>query len=311
MNLRDLRYILAIAEHGHFGRAAKACHVSQPTLSGQVRRLEDYLGVAIFERRTRSVVPTEVGRRILDHARQALAHADAIEGEARAARDPFAGPLRLGVIPTVGPYLMPLVLRPLRARHPMLSVELWEDVTDDLIERLRDGTLDGILVGTEVPGADLASVPLFEEPFLAVLPATHPLAHAGRLEGRDLAPDMLVLADPHCLRDQTLAACGGHDARARALRAASLETLVNMVAAEYGTMVIPMLAARVSAVRDVVVRPLVGGVGRTVRLVSRKSFQRGPALDAVADVIREAANNAMVEFLDVLSARPGSEGNAS
>jgi LysR family transcriptional regulator, hydrogen peroxide-inducible genes activator len=267
--------------------------------------------VAIFERQTRSVVPTEVGRRILDHARQALAHADAIEGEARAARDPFAGPLRLGVIPTIGPYLMPLVFRPLRARHPTLSIELWEHVTDGLVDRLRDGALDGILVGTDVPGADLASVPLFEEPFLAVLPATHPLAHAGQLEGHDLAPDMLVLADPHCLRDQTLAACGGHDARARALRAASLETLVNMVAADYGTMVIPMLAARVSAVRDVVVRPLAGAVGRTVRLVSRKSFQRGPALEAVADVIREAANNAMVEFLDVLSARPGSEGNAS
>jgi LysR family hydrogen peroxide-inducible transcriptional activator len=130
------------------------------------------------------------------------------------------------------------------------------------------------------------------------------------MERGQLAPDMLVLADPHCLRDQTLAACGGHDARARALRAASLETLVNMVAADYGTMVIPMLAARVSAVRDVVVRPLAGGVGRTVRLVSRKSFQRGPALDAVAEVIREAASNAMAEFLDLLAGRLGPEGNA-
>jgi LysR family hydrogen peroxide-inducible transcriptional activator len=118
---------------------------------------------------------------------------------------------------------------------------------------------------------------------------------------------MLVLADPHCLRDQTLAACGGHDVRARALRAASLETLVNMVAAGYGTMVIPMLAARASTVRDVIVRPLAGGVGRTVRLVSRKSFQRGPALDAVADVIREAANNAVIEFQEELAARSGPE----
>jgi LysR family transcriptional regulator, hydrogen peroxide-inducible genes activator len=118
VNLRDLRYILAIAEHGHFGRAAEACSVGQPTLSGQVRRLEDYLGVALFERQTRGVVPTDVGRRVLDHARQALAHADAIEAEARAARDPFAGPLRLGVIPTLGPYLMPLVFGSLGARSP-------------------------------------------------------------------------------------------------------------------------------------------------------------------------------------------------
>ncbi len=158
-----------------------------------------------------------------------------------------------------------------------------------------------------MPGADLASVALFEEPFLAVLPATHPLAQAGELAARDLAPDMLVLADPHCLRDQTLAACGGHDARARALRAASLETLVNMVAAGYGTMVIPMLAARASTVRDVVVRPLAGGVGRTIRLVSRKSFQRGPTLEAVADVIREAASSTMIEFKDGLAAHSGTE----
>jgi LysR family hydrogen peroxide-inducible transcriptional activator len=289
MNLRDFRYLVAIAEHGHFGRAAAACHVSQPTLSGQVRRLEDYLGVTIFERQTRGVVATDVGERILHHARQILGHADAIEAEARAAHDPLAGPVRLGVIPTLGPYLMPLVFGALGARYPKLVIELWEDVTHQLVDLLRDSRVDAVLIATEVPGADLASDPLFDEPFLAVLPEKHRLALAARVHVEDLAPDMLVLADGHCLRQQVLAACSRRDAQSSALRAASLETLINMVAAGYGTTLMPLLAAQAMTLRGVAVRPLAVSASRTVRVVSRKGFRRGPALEALAEVIREAA----------------------
>jgi len=291
MNLRDLRYLLAIAEHRHFGRAADACHVSQPTLSGQVKKLEEALGVAVFERTNKWVVPTEIGARILDHARIAVAAADAVEAEARAARDPLVGPLKLGVIPTLGPYLMPLVFGSLRKELPRLAVELWEDVTDSLLDRLRGQRLDAALIATDVPTGDLAEIPLFTEPFLAALPADHALAGRDRVREGDLAADLLVLADGHCLRDQALAACSRTDGDAGALRAASLETLVNMVAAGYGTTLVPGLAAGAMRGRDVVLKPLEGTAGRTVRLVSRPTFPRARALQAVADTIRTAVGS--------------------
>lgn len=160
------------------------------------------------------------------------------------------------------------------------------------MERLRDGHLDAILIATEVPGMDMVSVPIFDEPFLAVLPVGHRLAGAARVTADDLAPDMLVLADGHCLRDQALAACSRRDAQATALRASSLETLINMVAAGYGTTLVPALAAEVLSAREVAVRRLADGAARMVRLVSRRGFRRGPALDALADLVRDAAGAA-------------------
>ncbi|WP_029008191.1 LysR substrate-binding domain-containing protein [Azospirillum halopraeferens] len=287
MNLRDLRYLLAIAEHRHFGKAAEACHVSQPTLSGQVRKLEDWLGVTLFERTNKWVVPTEIGERILDHAARAVAAADALEAEARAARDPLVGALKLGVIPTLGPYLMPLIFRPLRRACPALTIELWEDVTDSLLERLRTRKLDAALIATDAPDGDMAERSLFTEPFLAALPEGHPLSGRDRIAESDLAADLMVLADGHCLRDQALAACSGAANDTAALRAASLETLVNMVAAGYGTTLIPGLAAGAMRGRGVVLRPLAGTASRTVRLVSRATFPRSRALDAIAAVIRQ------------------------
>lgn len=288
MNLRDLRYLLAIAEHRHFGRAAEACHVSQPTLSGQIRKLEEYLGVTLFERTTKSVVPTGIGERVLALAAQAVEHADAIEAVARTARDPLVGPLKLGVIPTLGPYLMPLVFGPLKQAHPELMLELWEDVTDSLLDRLRTHRLDAALIATDPDDGDLIGRELFTEPFLAALPARHPLAGKARLDEADLAPDLLVLADGHCLRDQTLAACGRTDPQSGAFRAAGLETLVNMVAAGFGTTLIPGLAAGAMQGKPIVLRPLTGPTARTVRLVGRAGYPRAAALDAVAEVIRNA-----------------------
>jgi LysR family transcriptional regulator, hydrogen peroxide-inducible genes activator len=291
VNLRDLRYLLAVAEHRHFGRAAEACHVSQPTLSGQLRKLEEELGIVLFERTNKWVVPTEAGERVLAHAARAVEEADAITAVARAARDPLSGPLRLGVIPTLGPYLMPLVFGPLREAYPGLGLELWEDVTEALLERLRGQRLDAALIATEVREDEFSQIQLFTEPFLAALPAGHPLAGRERLREADLAPDLLVLADGHCLRDQVLAACGRVDAEAGALRAASLETLVNMVVAGYGTTLVPGLAAGALRGREVVLRPLRDLPGRTVRLVHRPTFPRVKALEAVASVVMRAMSS--------------------
>ncbi len=289
MNLRDLRYLLAVAEHGHFGRAARACGISQPTLSVQVRKLEALLGVALFERSSKSVVPTSACEGLIGHARAAVAEAEAMLTVARGLRDPLAGRFRLGIIPTLAPYLLPLVFAPLREALPALEVEPWEEQTTALLERLRLYELDAALLATEVDGPDLASRPLFAEPFLAALPPEHPLAGRAVVAEAELAPDILVLEDGHCLRDQALAACGPGGTLGGALggtlRAASLSTLLNMVAAGYGTTLIPGLAAGAAEDAGIVLRPLAARAGRTVRIVCRAHFPRRPVVEAVGEVI--------------------------
>ncbi len=287
MNLRDLRYMLAVAEHRHFGRAAEACRVSQPTLSVQLRRLEETLGVVLFERSSRQVVPTPICERLLNHARVAVAEADAMAALARTTLDPLCGTLRLGIIPTLGPYLLPLVFAPLRAALPDLEIEPWEDVTQTLLERLRAHELDAALLASEPDGTDLAGTALFTEPFLAALPPEHPLAARGAIAEEELAPDVLVLADGHCLRDQALTACGLAGPLGGALRASSLATLINMVAAGYGTTLIPGLAAGAAQDAGIVLRPLRRTASRTIRMVWRAAFPRRAAVEAVAQVIAE------------------------
>jgi len=285
MNLRDLRYLLAMAEHEHFGRAARACGISQPTLSVQIRKLEDLMGVALFERTSKAVTPTFACRQLIGHARDAVTAAEAILATARNLRDPLAGPFRLGIIPTLAPYLLPLVFAPLRQALPDLEIEPWEDQTSALLERLRAHELDAALLATEVDGPDLDSQELFDEPFLAALPPDHPLAAGPVVDETDLARDILVLADGHCLRDQTIAACGSGAALGGALRAASLSTLLNMVAAGYGTTLIPGLAAGAAQDAGIVLRPLATQTGRTVRIAWRTHFPRRPAVEAVGQVI--------------------------
>jgi LysR family hydrogen peroxide-inducible transcriptional activator len=287
MNLRDLRYLLAVAEHEHFGRAARACGISQPTLSVQVRKLEELLGVALFERTSKAVAPTAACERLIGHARAAVAEAEAMLAVARDLRDPLAGRFRLGIIPTLAPYLLPLVFAPLRAALPALEVEPWEDQTTALLERLRAHELDAALLASEVDGPDLASRPLFDEPFLAGLPPEHPLAGRAVVTEADLARDILVLADGHCLRDQALAACGHSGALGGALRASSLSTLLNMVAAGYGTTLIPGLAAGAAQDAGIVLRPLATQAGRTVRIAWRAHYPRCAAVTAVGEVIAQ------------------------
>jgi LysR family hydrogen peroxide-inducible transcriptional activator len=285
MNLRDLRYLLAVAEHGHFGRAAEACGISQPTLSVQLRKLEELLGVTLFERTSKTVAPTAACDLLIGHVRAAVAEADAMLAVARDLRDPLAGRFRLGIIPTLAPYLLPLVFAPLREALPALEVEPWEDQTSALLRRLRAHELDAALLATEPDGPDLDSLALFDEPFLAAMAPEHPLATRAAVAEADLAPDILVLADGHCLRDQALAACGRSGALGGTLRAASLSTLLNMVAAGYGTTLIPGLAAGAAQDAGIVLRPLTAQAGRTVRIAWRASYPRRMALDAVAEVI--------------------------
>ena len=188
MNLQDLRYFMALAEHGHFGRAATACGISQPTLSVQVRRLEEELGVVLFERASKKVRPTAACERLLGHARVAVAEMEAMLAVARNLSDPLAGRFRLGIIPTLAPYLLPLIFEPVRDACPALEIEPWEDLTPALLERLRAHELDAALLATAVDGSDLVSQTLFVEPFLAALPPDHPLADArGRGRGRPRA----------------------------------------------------------------------------------------------------------------------------
>lgn len=289
MNLRDLRYLLAVAEQGHFGRAAQACGVSQPTISIQLRKLEAQLGIALFERGGKGVAPTQACERLLGHAREAVAAAEAILATAREARDPLAGRFRLGIIPTLAPYLLPLVFAAWREALPGLEIEPWEDQTDALLARLRAHDLDAALLATEADAPDLVSRALFDEPFLAALPADHVLARQATVSEGELARDILLLADGHCLRDQALAACGpsGEAAglRGGAMRAASLPTLLNMVAAGYGTTLIPGLAAGAAQDAGLVLRPLAVGAGRTVRIAWRAAFPRRGAVEAVGDVV--------------------------
>ncbi len=283
LNLRDLRYLLAVVEHGHFGRAAEACGVSQPTLSVQIRRLEAMLGLELFER-GKGAAPTAACEQILGHARAAVAEGDAIQDVAAGLRDPLAGRLRLGIIPTLAPYLLPLIMAPLRAALPGLELEPWEDQTDALLRLLDAHELDAAILATEAGPPRHAGEALFTEPFFAALPPEHRLAGCAVVREAELAADVLVLTDGHCLRDQVLEACRPA-ASGAALRATSLATLLNMVAAGYGTTLVPALAAGTAQDAGIVLRPLESGAGRVVRLVWRARYPRRAALLAVGQVI--------------------------
>jgi LysR family hydrogen peroxide-inducible transcriptional activator len=299
MNLQDIRYLVALAEHRHFGRAATACNVSQPTLSSQIKKLEDELGVRLLERTNKRVDMTAVGSQILNHARRALAEAGQMEAVARAARDPLVGPLKLGVIPTLAPYLMPLILNPLKQACPGMTLELWEDQTLSLIDGLRNHRLDAALLATPPGAPEITELALFEEPLLAALPLGHRCAGAKSVNEEELAGELLVLADGHCLANQAMAACGARTGVLRGvmsanLQASTLETLVNLVAAGYGATLLPALAVDSFRRREIILRPLQGRSSRTIRLVSRPGFPRAQALRALEKVILRAVRATLV-----------------
>lgn len=299
MNLQELRYLVAVAELRHFGRAADACNVSQPTLSSQIRKLEDELGVTLLERTNKRVDITPVGSQILLHAQRALAEAGQIEAVARAAHDPLVGPLKLGVIPTLAPYLMPIILKPMRQSYPGLTIELWEDQTRSLIDGLRNHRLDAVLLATPSDAPEITDLLLFNEPLLAALPLNHRFAKNAVVPEDALADELLVLADGHCLANQAMAACGAghsmvHTGQRTSIRstmqASTLETLVNLVAAGYGATLLPALAADSFRRREIVLLPLAGHSSRSIRLASRPGFPRPQALRALEKVIRKAVS---------------------
>ena len=244
MTLQELKYLVAVADHLHFGRAAAACHVTQPTLSAGLRCLEQELGRSLCERSPRGVVMARGTASLIEQARQVLNEARRFNELADAGRLPLTGVLRLGAIPTVGPYLFPHVVAGLRQRWPALRLHLVEARTADLLRDLRRGELDAALLSPPLDAADLAHLPLYCEEFQLALPAGHRLLARKRLTIADLAHEPLLLLDEgHCLRDQVVEFCRIGDSAAREmLRSGSLETLRNMVAAGVGSTLLPALA---------------------------------------------------------------------
>jgi LysR family transcriptional regulator, hydrogen peroxide-inducible genes activator len=293
MNLRDLKYIIAVAETRHFGRAAERCFVTQPTLSGQIKKLEDELGVAIFERTNRSVDITPVGKEIVVHARQIMEQASVIQQLARAHQDPLAGPLYIGAIPTLSPYLMPLILVPLKKQYPQMKLVLTEELTDSLLERLHNHQIDAALLATPAADQDLDTLPLFTEPFWIAHSRTHPFYTKDKITLRDLDNEnLLLLAEGHCLAQQAMDVCHIKERQSQGemadLRASSLETLLQLVGADFGVTLVPALAIRGSWTigSGVVAQPLaIANASHRVSLVFRRSFPRRAALQTFADVI--------------------------
>jgi LysR family transcriptional regulator, hydrogen peroxide-inducible genes activator len=292
LGLRDLEYVVAVASHGHFGRAAQSCNVSQPALSGQIKKLEEHLGVRLFERTNRRVLVTPVGQRFVAQAHAVLDGAQVLLDITQRRRELLSGPLWLGAIATLGPYLFPRVLGPLRRRFPRVELHLREGLTRDLLHDLKSGRLDAALLGTPVEDETLDSATLFREPLLLATSVQHPLARKRAVAVADLRSDeMLALEDGHCLRDQTLEACQADAWRLDPrLQASSLETLRHLVAAGVGYTLVPALAARAPALsmgRLVRYRHLRHPAPkRTVVLVWRRSLSRAHDIAALADVIR-------------------------
>jgi LysR family hydrogen peroxide-inducible transcriptional activator len=245
MNLRDLQYLVAVAEHKHFGRAADACFVSQPTLSTQIKKLEDELGITLIERTNKKLILTNTGRQIVAKAQQILTSVDELRDLATQSKDPEAGTLRLGVIPTLAPYILPRIMSTLKERFPKLQIFLYELQTPVILEQLPAGKLDAALLALPVDHGALHSIPLFEEPFLAAVPHQHKLAKHKQLDPTDLKDNqILLLEDGHCLREQALDLCqqAGAD-ETPGFRATSMETLRQMVASGAGITIVPALAA--------------------------------------------------------------------
>ena len=300
MTLQDLRYVVTLAETRNFARAAKACYVSQPTLSTQIKKLEDELGLALFERTNKRVMPTPAGFELIVQARVVLEEAEKLQQMAQQALDPMAGPLRLGVIPTLGPYLLPHLVPQLRADYPRLSLYLREDLTGNLIERLRSGALDAILLALPIQTDGLELIELFREPFVMALPKDSPLAGKSEVMETDLiGVPLLLLEDGHCLRDQALAVCGLPQPRgAEDFRGSSLETLRQMVAAGVGCTLLPALAAdaagtggtKLTSDRLIELRPFAAPVpSRTIGLAARRGFPRLEMVRAFAELIKRHA----------------------
>jgi LysR family hydrogen peroxide-inducible transcriptional activator len=299
MTLTELRYIVALHQTGHFGKAADRCHVSQPTLSIAIKKLEDELEVAIFERSRNQVHATPLGLKIINQAQAVLEQAHHIRELADQGKDPLGSRLSVGAIFTVGPYLFPHFVPELRKLAPSMPLYIEESYTGVLREKLRSSELDAIIIALPFTEPDVVTQSLYEEPFVVVMPGDHPLAAESAITPRTLEKEtVLLLGEGHCFRDQVLAACPGlkksishGDTQLQSVvEGSSLETLKHMVASRLGITVLPLSAAQIIPYgKDTLaIRPFVEPAPlRTVALAWRASFPRHQAIDVVSQAIRQ------------------------
>jgi LysR family transcriptional regulator, hydrogen peroxide-inducible genes activator len=289
LSLRDLEYVVAIADHGSFVRAAEHCRVAQPSLSAQVRKLENWLGIVLFERTTRRVIVTAEGQSFIEQARRVLAEARLLFTIARRSDKPFGGTLRLAAISTLGPYLFPRILPGIRKRYPDLTLILSEGLTAELVPKLADGEIDAVLLSLPQADPALMTAAIFSEPFLLACPKGHPASRRGGPTWERLdVEERLLLEEGHCLRDQALVGCSAAGRTNRL--ATSLETLKYMVAAGEGCTLVPALAV---SERDVVVySPLPGTTySRMIGLAWRRTDPRESEFSALASKLKQIANS--------------------
>jgi LysR family transcriptional regulator, hydrogen peroxide-inducible genes activator len=294
IKLKDLRYLVAVADTRHFRRAAEKCFVSQPTLSAQLKKLEDYLGVQLIERQPKNVTLTEAGEQIVARARRMLEASEEVVTLARAHRDPLAGRLRLALLPTIGPYLLPRVSQPIRKSLPRLELRLYEYQTAQMLEKLEAGEIDLGILALPVDVEGFESRDLYTEAFTVAVPDQHRLAKRDSVRVDDLNGEtLLLLEDGHCLRDQALEVCSRVDLHEKQdFRATSLETLRQMVATGAGITLLPELASRgaYGNARGVVIRPFTRPAPvRHVGGVWRKTSARRAAIDALCKVVTDNA----------------------
>jgi LysR family hydrogen peroxide-inducible transcriptional activator len=293
MTLQELKYLVALADVGHFGRAAEACYISQSTLSTQIKKLEDYLGVTLFDRSLKHVTPTPIGREILAAARSIVEDSERIRELAKHAQDPMARTLHLGVIPTLGPYYLPHALTLVHKKHPDLRLLLREEMTPHILEHLLNGKLDAGLLALPVADDGLRVEPLFYEPFFAALPAGHALAQRAVLKVSDIMGEKLLLLDEgHCLRDQALDVCGTGSRGREEVRATSLETLRQMVGMGLGLTLLPALAVDAGPrahKKAIEIRPFnAPPPGRTIGLVWRKRAPFPETFERLTQTLKSA-----------------------
>jgi LysR family hydrogen peroxide-inducible transcriptional activator len=295
MTLSELRYLVAVADLRHFGHAAERCHITQSTLSTQLRKLEEFLGITLFERTSRAVTVTPIGESIVARARRIIEEVDQIADLARQDEGLLSNCLKIGIIPTLSPYVLPLFLDALHQAHPQLRLVLREDLTANLIEALTAYELDVLLLALPADLHGLQALPLFVEPFWVAFPAGDPLAARAAIVERDLADrKLLLLAEGHCLREQALSVCGPRSGENRSspdvLRANSLETICAMVAAGLGCTLLPLLAVpRLAATGSgVEARPFEClGAHRHIGLLWRAAFPGSEDLKALGEFIQE------------------------
>ena len=292
MTLTELKYVVALAQERHFGRAAQKCFVTQPTLSLALAKLEEELGVRLFERNKNDVIVTPMGAGIVEQARRVLDEASKIPSLAKGSRDQLAGALRLGVIPTIGPYLLPELVPILRRKAPGMPLMLEENFTGNLVPMLRDGEIDAALVALPftVPGVQVR--PLYEEPFSVVVPVGHAWAKKKRVRPDELSGEnLLVLNAGHCFREQVLEACPGqtNTANPEGRSGSSLETIRNMVASGLGVSVLPAMAMQPRYTNRLVKEiPFSEPVpSRKVAIAWRASFSRPKAVEVLSEAVRE------------------------